>query len=198
MHKQRSRNLTRRHLLAASAAAAAAKFPIPAIAQGATSIKMTLPWLPQGAQLFPFVARNRGFWQRRGLNVEIARGFGSAAAIQTITQRQVQTGISAAPSILVGAAQGLDTRVVGIDGYDSTMGFLVLADSPIKAMKELEGHKLGSTLQSAEVPFIDHVLTLSGADPGKVARVGLQANVLETSLMNKQVDAISVFATPTA
>jgi ABC-type nitrate/sulfonate/bicarbonate transport system substrate-binding protein len=45
------------------------------------------------------------------------------------------------------------------------------------------------------VPFIDHVLTLSGADPGKVARVGLQANVLETSLMNKQVDAISVFAT---
>ena len=195
MHKQRSRNLTRRHLLAASAAAAAAKFPIPAIAQGATSIKMTLPWLPQGAQLFPFVARNRGFWQRRGLNVEIARGFGSAAAIQTITQHQVQTGIIAAPSILVGAAQGLDTRVVGIDGYDSTMGFLVLADSPIKAMKELEGHKLGSTLQSAEVPFIDHVLTLSGADPGKVARVGLQANVLETSLMNKQVDAISVFAT---
>ena len=76
MHKQRSRNLTRRHLLAASAAAAAAKFPIPAIAQGTTSIKMTLPWLPQGAQLFPFVARNRGFWQRRGLNVEIARGFG--------------------------------------------------------------------------------------------------------------------------
>src|ERR1700720_862045 len=131
MHKRCVRNLTRRHLLAASAAAAAAKFPIPAIAQGATSIKMTLPWLPQGAQLFPFVARNRGFWQRRGLNVEIARGFGSAAAIQTITQRQVQTGIIAAPSILVGAAQGLDTRVVGIDGYDSTMGFLVLADSPI-------------------------------------------------------------------
>jgi NitT/TauT family transport system substrate-binding protein len=195
MEKRGASTLTRRRLLAAAAAAAAARLPAPAIAQGMTSIKMTLPWLPQGSQLFPFVARNRGFWQRRGLNVEIARGFGSAAAIQTITQRQLQVGIIAAPSIIVGAAQGLDTRVVGIDGYDSTMGFLVLADSPVKSVKDLEGRKLGSTLQSAEVPFIDHVLTLSGADPARVSRVGLQANVLETSLMNKQVDAISVFAT---
>ena len=195
MEKRRSIRLTRRHLLIASTAIAAAKFPAPAIGQGTTSIKMTLPWLPQGAQLFPFVARNKGFWQRRGLNVEIARGFGSAAAIQTITQHQVPVGIIAAPSIIVGAAQGLDIRVVGIDGYDSTMGFLVLDDSPVKSLKDLEGRKLGSTLQSAEVPFIDHVLKLSGADPTKVNRVGLQANVLETSLMNKQVDAISVFAT---
>src|SRR3954467_5850857 len=126
MHKQRSRRLTRRHLLAASAAAAAVKFPLPALAQGATSIKMTLPWLPQGAQLFPFVARNKGYWQRRGLNVEIARGFGSGAAIQTITRRPIPGGSIPAPSIIGGAAQGLDMRVVAVDGYDSTMGFLVL------------------------------------------------------------------------
>jgi ABC-type nitrate/sulfonate/bicarbonate transport system substrate-binding protein len=197
MQKRSTIKLNRRQMLAASAAVAvaASNFPAPAIAQGTTSIKMTLPWLPQGAQLFPFVARNRGFWQRRGLSVEIARGYGSTAAIQTITQHQVQTGIIAAPSVIVAAAQGLDTRVVGINGYDSTMGFLVLAESPIKSVKELDGRKLGSTLQSAEVPFIDHVLTLSGADPAKVNRVALQANVLDTSLMNKQVDAISVFAT---
>jgi NitT/TauT family transport system substrate-binding protein len=85
--------------------------------------------------------------------------------------------------------------VVGIAGYDSTMGFLVLDDSPVKSLKDLEGRKLGSTLQSAEVPFIDHFLTLSGVDPSKVSRVALQATTLETTLMNKQVDAISVFAT---
>jgi NitT/TauT family transport system substrate-binding protein len=196
MEKQRTIKLTRRQMLAGTAAAlGASNFPAPAVGQGPTSIKMTLPWLPQGSQLFAFVARNRGFWQRRGLNVEIARGFGSGAAIQTITQKQMQTGIIAAPSVIVAAAQNLDTRVVGIAGYDSTMGVLVLADSPIKTIKDMEGRKLGSTLQSAEVPFIDHYLTLSGVDPTKVARVALQANVLDTSLINKQVDAISVFAT---
>ena len=196
MEKQRTIKLTRRQMLAGTAAAlGASNFPAPAVGQGPTSIKMTLPWLPQGSQLFAFVARNRGFWQRRGLNVEIARGFGSGAAIQTITQKQMQTGIIAAPSVIVAAAQNLDTRVVGIAGYNSTMGVLVLADSPIKTIKDMEGRKLGSTLQSAEVPFIDHYLTLSGVDPTKVARVALQANVLDTSLINKQVDAISVFAT---
>ena len=71
----------------------------------------------------------------------------------------------------------------------------MLDESPVKSLKDLEGRKLGSTLQSAEVPFIDHFLTLSGVDPTKVSRVALQATVLETSLINKQVDAISVFAT---
>ena len=188
--------ISRRQMLVGTAAAlTASKFPTPAIGQGTTDIKMTLPWLPQGSQLFAFVARNRGYWKKRGLNVEIARGFGSGAAIQTITQGQMQTGIIAAPSVLVAAAQNLDTRVVGIAGYDSTMGFLVLDDSPVKSLGDLEGRKLGSTLQSAEVPFIDHFLMLSGVDPTKVSRVALQATALETTLINKQVDAISVFAT---
>ena len=34
----------------------------------------------------------------------------------------MQTGIIAAPSVMVAAAQNLDTRVVGIAGYNSTMG----------------------------------------------------------------------------
>ena len=191
-----STRISRRQAMAGAAAALAGfKFPAPAIAQGASNIKMTLPWLPQGSQFFAFVARNRGYWKTRGLNVDIARGFGSAAAIQTITQGQMQTGIIAAPSVLVAAAQNLESRVVGIAGYDSTMGFLVLDDSPVKSLKDLEGRKLGSTLQSAEAPFIDHFLTLSGVDPSKVSRVALQATALETTVMNKQVDAISVFAT---
>jgi NitT/TauT family transport system substrate-binding protein len=195
MGLQQTTKVSRRQIIAGTAAAlAVSSFPAPAIAQP-TSIKMTLPWLPQGSQLFAFVSQNRGFWKSRGLNVEIARGFGSGAAVQTITQGQMQTGIIATPSILVAAAQNLDTRVVGIAGYDSTMGFLVLDDSPVKTLKDLEGRKLGSTLQSAEVPFIDHFLALSNVDPTKISRVSLQAPSLETTLINKQVDAISVFAT---
>ena len=48
---------SRRRFLKTSTGAAllaGAAFPTPAISQGATKIKMTLPWLPQGAQLFPF------------------------------------------------------------------------------------------------------------------------------------------------
>src|SRR5262249_10826123 len=104
MGMRHTTRISRRRMLAGTTAALTAlRFPAPAIAQGPISIKMTLPWLPQGSQLFAFVARNRGYWKTRGLSVEIARGFGSAAAIQTITQGQMQTGIIAAPSVLVAA-----------------------------------------------------------------------------------------------
>jgi len=78
---------SRRRFLKTSAGAAfmaGATLPTPAISQGATKIKMTLPWLPQGAQLFPFIARNKGYWRSRGLEVEIARGFGSGAGAESL------------------------------------------------------------------------------------------------------------------
>src|SRR5262249_62075948 len=109
MDTSSSTRISRGQALAGTAAALAGfKFPAPAIAQGAINIKMTLPGLPQGSQFFAFVARNRGYWKTRGLNVDIARGFGSAGANQTIPQGQMQAGTTAAPSVRGAAAQTLD------------------------------------------------------------------------------------------
>src|SRR3981081_377648 len=49
----------------------------PAIVRAATSVKMTLPWLPLGTFSYAFVANKMGFWEKRGLDVTIDRGFGS-------------------------------------------------------------------------------------------------------------------------
>jgi NitT/TauT family transport system substrate-binding protein len=166
---------------------------MPAVSQGLAPLKMTLPWLPQGSQFFAFVARHRGFWKKRGLDVDIVRGFGSVPALQTITQGQVPFGIIAVPTIIVSAAQGVETNVVGVIGYDATMG--VMANPSIKTLKDLEGKSLGSSPGAAELAFIDPFLKASGVDGSKVKRVALQANVLESSLLNGQVDAITAFAT---
>lgn len=189
----------RRRLLVGTGLAAAclagSGLPGPAIGRTSPHITMTLPWLPQGSQLFAFVARNKGYWKKRGLDVEIVRGFGSLAAIQTIVQGQCQAGIIATPTVILSAARGLKTQVFGIAGYDSTMGILTTANSAVKTPKDLEGRKLGSTLTSAEVPFLELFLEKSGVDARRVTHVALQANVLDSSLINGQVDAISAFAT---
>ena len=49
----------------------------PAIVRAATPIKVTLPWLPLGTYSFTFVAKKLGYWEKRGLDVTIDRGFGS-------------------------------------------------------------------------------------------------------------------------
>lgn len=192
-----SRRSILKGLAAGSAVAATATslLSAPAIGQGLTKIKMTLPWLAQGAQLYPFIARNKGFWKARGLDVEIARGYGSGAAIQAVAQGQFEVGLVALPTVILSAAKGLDMRSLGIAGYDATLGLLTLDDSPIKTPKDLEGRKLGSTPTSSEVPYVDPFLERSGVDVAKVQRVQLAANVLETALIQRQVDATSAFAT---
>jgi ABC-type nitrate/sulfonate/bicarbonate transport system substrate-binding protein len=174
---------------------AGAALPTPAISQGATKIKMTLPWLPQGAQLFPFIARNKGYWRSRGLEVEIARGFGSGAAIQALSQSQFDVALIATPTVLLSNARGLETVSMGIAGYDITMGLMSLEDGPVKSVKDLEGRRLGSTPTSVEVPYIAPFMERSGVTMSKVNQAQLAANVLETALINKQVDAISAVAT---
>ena len=49
----------------------------PAIVRAATPIKLTLPWLPLGTYSFTFAAKKLGYWEKRGLDVTIDRGFGS-------------------------------------------------------------------------------------------------------------------------
>lgn len=195
-NQSRNTSIGRRRVLAGIAAgAAAACLPAPAISQGLKKIKMTLPWLPQGSQLWAFVARRRGMWRARGLDVEVVRGFGSLAAIQTITVGRNEVGIIAAPTVIVSASQGLETRVVGVAGYDATMGLLTLDDGPVRTLKDLEGRKLGVSPGGAEIAFLDPFLERSGVDPKKVTKVALAPQVLESSVINRQVDAITAFAT---
>jgi NitT/TauT family transport system substrate-binding protein len=65
----------------------------PRIARTATPIKLTLPWLPLGIFSFAFAAKAMGFWERRGLDVTIDRGFGSGRVCVPVDQGQYDFGI---------------------------------------------------------------------------------------------------------
>jgi NitT/TauT family transport system substrate-binding protein len=89
------RRLTRRRILAA-AAFAGAGFAVPrlAFAQSKRAIKFTLPWVAEGSSLYTFVAKGMGFWEKHGLDVEIARGSGSVAAAQAIGEARFDFGMA--------------------------------------------------------------------------------------------------------
>ncbi len=65
----------------------------PAIVRAATPIKLTLPWLPLGTYSFTFVAKKLGYWEKRGLDVSIDRGFGSTKVCVPVDQGQYDFGL---------------------------------------------------------------------------------------------------------
>jgi NitT/TauT family transport system substrate-binding protein len=136
-----------------SAAGISSLFPMPAIAQ-ARHVKYTLSWLPTGQYAFVYMARQLGYWKKRGLDVEIARGYGSLAAIQGVATGQFDVGGGATSANLLGVLKGLDISMLSTQGYDSFMGILVPANGPIKTAKDLEGKKIGVTAAGGDTPFL--------------------------------------------
>jgi NitT/TauT family transport system substrate-binding protein len=186
-----SSQLTRRKFAAAALAgiAAGAPFPRPAIAQLA-KIRYTLSWLPTGQYAYLYAARQLGYFKNRGIDLEIARGFGSMAAIQAVSTAQFEMGGAQTGANLLSMMRGLDLHLLGTQGYDATLGIIVLDNGPIKMPKDLEGRKIGVSAAGGDTPFLPAYCNLAGADFSKVNIVQLDSKILEQSAMSGIVDGI--------
>jgi NitT/TauT family transport system substrate-binding protein len=190
----RRRTISRRGLFGQVAGlATAALLPLPAIAE-TRQVKFTLPWLATGAFSFVYAAQAKGFMQKRGIEMSVARGFGSFASAQSIAAGTFDCGLSAAPAMTLSIAKGLPLIALATIDYDAMMGVGVLADSPIKEPRDLAGKKIASVPTSGEFPFLPAYAQKVGLDLGTVESVHVDNKVLERVLEEKQVDAITNFA----
>lgn len=194
----KNKGITRRTVLkgmagsvATAAVAGAAAFPKPAIAQN-KPVVYTLSWLPTGQYAYVTLAKQI-FWKKRGLNVEVKRGFGSLPTIQAIATKKFDLGGTATSTNLLSILKGVDIQLVSTQAYDSTMGIIVPADGPIKKPKDLADKKFGAVPNSGEMPFLPTYLELSGVDPKSIETVVLDQQLLEQALLQKQVDCLVSF-----
>lgn len=174
-----------------TAAAAGFSFPCPAIAQSA-KVRYTLSWLPTGQYAFLYVARQLGYFQNRGIDLDISRGYGSMAATQAVSSGQFEMGGAQTGATLLSNMRGLDLHILGTQGYDATLGVLALEKGPIKSPKDLEGRKIGVSAAGGDTPFLPAYCKLAGVDFSKVTVVQLDSKILEQSAMSGVVDAIVV------
>ena len=184
----------RRFLRSAGIGAGGLALPRLVFAQSKKPIPFTLPWVAEGSNLFTFVAKGMGFWDKLGLDVDIARGSGSVAAVQAIGEGRFDFGM-ATPSIAVlQTIRGLPTVALAACAYDATMAVGVLNGGPIKTPKDLEGRRMASVVTSGEYPFLPLFAERAGFDLEKVTRIQVDNKVRDRLLSEGKVDAISGFA----
>jgi ABC-type nitrate/sulfonate/bicarbonate transport system substrate-binding protein len=175
----------------AASAAGVLLGPRRARAQGLTKVRFTLSWVAEGSSLPLFVARNKGYWKTRGLDVDISRGYGSSASTVALASDKFDFAYAITSVMILQVGKGLPLQSIGQLTYRNTMGVCVLADSPIKSPKDLEGKTVGITPSSGEVPFIPVYAKNAGVDYSKIKFVSMNLDVRYRALMEKQIDAMT-------
>jgi len=176
---------------AAGTAGLSATFEIaaPAIVRAATPVKMTLPWLPLGTFSYSFVAKKMGFWDKRGLDVTIDRGFGSGKVCVPVDQGQYDFGILDLAVMMNCAARGLDLAAIAGIWPRSPVGIFSLKEYGITKPHDLEGQTVAFDVGSGDFQLWPAFVKATGIDDKKVNKVTMDAAALIKVLAEKQVKA---------
>ena len=142
-----------------------------------------------------FLAMDKQFFKREGLDIGLASMVGGAAVMPALASGSINIGWSNVISIYQGHLQGFDFRFVANGainkrGTNDVFGVCVAPDSPIKTAKDLAGktvavNTLRNIMHGATARWID----THGGDSSKVKWVEVPFPQMAPALVNKQVDA---------
>jgi NitT/TauT family transport system substrate-binding protein len=177
-----------------NAALAAGALAAPAVGARAGAplkpVTFTLDWLYQGASVGFLMAREKGFYGDAGLDVTILAGKGSGTTAQLVANKATPIGFSDGFVVANSVAKGMAIKTVGTIYRRDPAAIMVLADSPIKAPKDLEGKTVAMTAGSAQFQQWPAFAKGAGFDPAKVEIINIDPAGVGPALLSGKADAI--------
>src|SRR5438094_735534 len=180
-------SMTRRHCLAAGAAALALGVH-PAAAQFAT--------IRQGYQtniwgMPTYYLLKSGALEKRGLKFEEFAVASGNLTMQQMVARQVDMGTYAGQSFIIGADKGDLVAVALIEHVGKTAQIVARKDLNITAVEQLKGHKIANQVGSSIGNiFVDTIAPMHGLKRGDYQEVRMDVTNMVAALASRTVDAM--------
>jgi NitT/TauT family transport system substrate-binding protein len=165
--------------------------------QELTDVKFTLSWALQGVDAPLLVAIDKGYFQQEGLNVEFARGSGSADAVTKIASGQYDIGFGDINSMMQFNSENPDQQVVAVYMLynELPMGVVLLRESGVTTPQDLVGKEIAAPAGSASRKFFPLFAESAGIDPDAVKWASVDTKLMPPLLLQKEVDGLSGFIT---
>jgi len=109
--------------------------------------KIVLGYTPANAFMPAFVAKDKGFFAKRGLDVTLQTVPQGSTIAGAMAGGTLQAGTLTAPAYLLSVEGGIDTQIVAASTYQAkgnpTVGLMAREGSNIKAAADMKGKRMG-------------------------------------------------------
>jgi len=184
--------LSARSFLIAATAAVGIVAPLvvatPAAAE--TKLKMVLNWKYQGPQGWFFLAEDRGYFEKAGIDITMDQGKGSGAPIPMVASGTYDVGFGDINALIQFAAQKPEEAPIAVYVMYNQPPFTIAvrADSAIKTPKDLEGKTLGGAAGDGALKLFPAFCKVAKIDCTTIKTTNFQPSLREQMLMGKQID----------
>lgn len=162
-------------------------------ARAADKVVLGLDWQVLGRHAGFFVAKEKGFYAREGIDVHIERGYGAADAVKRLAAGQTQFAFGDAGSVVLARAQGIEAKAVAMVYARAPFVLWTRADAGIRNPKDLEGKSIGSPAGASVRLLFPAFAKVTKVDASKVNWVTVDVTGLYPLLLSGKVNAIVDF-----
>ena len=159
--------------------------------RAADNVALALDWVVGGVHAGYYVAKAKGYYKDSGLDVSIARGFGSGDTIKRVAAGSATFGIADTSALITALAnENVPVKIVSMVYDHATVGIIYLKESGIRKPADLIGRKIGRSASGASVNMFPGFLKANNLDRSKIHEVVVDGATFLPLLMSGQVDAV--------
>lgn len=163
------------------------------VANAADKVTLQLKWVAQAQFAGYFVAKDKGFYEEAGLDVEIKPGGPDIAPEQVIAGGGADVIVDWMGGALAAREKGVGLVNIAQPYKKAGMELVCPADGPIKTEADFKGHTLGVWFYGNEYPFFAWMNKLGLSTEGGADGVTVLKQSFDVQpLIQKQADCISV------
>ena len=162
-------------------------FLYPGQAHAADHLTLMLDWFPNVDHVPIYSAREKGFFEKRDLTVEIQAPSDSADPLKLAASGNADIALGYEPQIIIARGAGLPLKAVGKLVGSPLTCLLFLKEKGISVPDDLEGKVLGYTVPGMMDYLLDAFVRLNGIEKYTPVNVGF--SILQP-LASGKVDAV--------
>jgi len=175
---------------ASTLALAAALFAaLAAPASAADKLSVVLDWFVNPDHATLVVARDKGFFGKEGLDVELIAPADPSAPPRLVAAGQADVAVTYQPDLHLSVKEGLPLTRFATLIETPLNTVMALEDGPVKTLADLKGKKIGYSVSGFEDAVLGAMLGSVGLKISDVTLVNVNF-ALTSALMSGQVDAV--------